>query len=70
MEPAKSIVASLGGPRAVAIAVGISASGVCKWYGDKGHDGLVPSRYIPALCRLARERGQFLEPNMFFAGRI
>ena len=74
MDPAKSIVLSLGGPTKVGGIVGLSASAVSKWWaplGKGGCGGLIPSRHIPALVRYARdELGRFLEPNMFFAGHI
>jgi hypothetical protein len=73
MEPARSIVKNLGGPTQVAAFFAISPGAVVRWYtpADKGGcGGLVPSHRIPALCKLARRRRQFLEPNMFFEGHL
>lgn len=72
MEPAKSIVAMLGGPAQVAGMLNISAGAVSKWYAPLergGCGGLIPTtRYIPVLCRAAHAMKKFLEPNMFFTG--
>ena len=68
MEPARSIVFRLGGPSAVSRAVGISPGGVCRWYmpTPTGCGGIIPSKYIPILCAMAKKDDLFLEPNMFF----
>lgn len=73
MEPALSIVRSLGGPTKVGLIVNLSTSAVSKWWAplDKGGcGGLIPSRHVGALVRAARAAGKFLEPNMFFAGHL
>lgn len=73
MEPAKSIVARLGGPTHVAGLVGISPGGVSKWYTPLEHGGcggLIPSPHIVSLCLEARRQRKFLEPNMFFTGHM
>ncbi len=70
-DPAKAIVRSLGGPLKVAEGCKLTASAVCRWYSPRSTDcGLVPSRHIPTLIQLAKTQGQFLEPNMFFRGRL
>lgn len=73
MEPARSIVVSLGGPKKVAEALGLTTGAVSKWWAPpeaKGCGGLIPSWHIVALCKIARDRRQFLEPNMFFVGHL
>jgi hypothetical protein len=72
MEPARTIVYSLGGVVLVAKALHLTPSGVCHWYTPipKGCGGLVPSRHIPKLCALAEKMNLFLEPNMFFEGHM
>jgi hypothetical protein len=73
MEPARSIVKSLGGPTLVAAEFGLSTGAVVRWYksAEKGGcGGLIPSNRIPALCRMARTQKRFLEPNMFFEGHV
>lgn len=62
----------LGGPAKVAAALEMSPSGVTRWYaaGPGGCGGLIPSHRVAALCKMARKRKQFLEPNMFFDGHI
>lgn len=73
MEPAKAIVALLGGPTKIATLLGLSVSAVTKWYlpMDKGGcGGLIPSRHIAALCKHARKIAVFLEPNNFFKGHV
>jgi len=73
MEPARTIVASLGGPQKVAKWLALSPGAVSKWYAPAsqgGCNGLVPSKHIPPLCRLAKIQDKFLEPNMFFEGHL
>lgn len=73
MEPAKSIVEHLGGAVLVARALDLSVGAISKWSTPierGGRGGLVPSRHIPKLCKLALARGGFLEPNSFFRGHI
>jgi hypothetical protein len=72
MEPAQSIVNMLGGPTTVAKHLRLTPGAVSRWSmpKTKGCGGLVPSAHIPELCRLARSRGLFLEPNSFFQGHM
>jgi hypothetical protein len=46
----------------------ITPSGVFRWSEavPNGCGGIIPSRYIPRLVKLARKQNIFLEPNMFF----
>jgi hypothetical protein len=63
----------LGGSSAVSRDLGdITPSGVFRWSEapPKGTGGLIPSRYIPRLIRIAHKRKLFLEPNMFFRGHL
>ncbi len=63
----------LGGPKKIADLLGFSTGAVTKWYADTrtgGCGGLIPSRHIVTLCKYARARGKFLEPNMFFTGHV
>jgi hypothetical protein len=72
-QPAKRIVDMLGGPNAVAKWLALTPGAVSKWYvrvEDGGCAGLVPSKHIPSLCRLAKVHDTFLEPNMFFDGHL
>lgn len=78
MEPAKSIVAMLGGPTAVATYLTdktdrhLTTGAVARWYmpAPTGCAGIIPSRHIPALCKMAKKAKKFLEPNMFFRGHL
>jgi hypothetical protein len=73
MEPAKSIVAMLGGPKKIAILLKLSTGAITKWYlsTEKGGcGGLIPSRHIVSLCKFAASKRKFLEPNMFFEGHV
>lgn len=73
MEPAKSIVARIGGPRIVSGLLGLTPGALTKWWTPRergGCGGLIPSAHIVKLIPLARARGVFLEPNMFFEGHI
>lgn len=73
MEPAHSIVVMLGGPQIVAQWLSLTPGAVSRWYAPLKHGGcggLVPSRHVPALCRLAKVQGKFLVPNMFFEGHL
>lgn len=73
MEPALSIVQSLGGVTALARYLKITAGAVSKWSTPTqrgGRGGLIPATYIPALCKLARAKGVFLEPNSFYRGHL
>lgn len=73
MEPARAIVLMLGGPKKIAVLLGLSTGAITKWYASVetgGCGGLIPSRHIVTLCQFARRKRVFLEPNMFFAGHI
>jgi hypothetical protein len=72
MEPAQSIVVSLGGVTAVARYLGLAPSSVSRWSAPipRGSGGVIPSNHIPKLCKLARSMGLFLEPNHFFRGHL
>lgn len=63
----------LGGPKKVATFLNLSTGAPSRWYAPKdrkGCGGLIPSEHIPNLCQMAKERGLFLEPNMFFIGHM
>ncbi|WP_089846970.1 hypothetical protein [Salipiger marinus] len=68
MEPASSIITALGGPTAVAAAIGIHRTRVSMWQAPRergGTNGLVPYRHVPRLMELAREKGVKLAPADF-----
>ncbi|WP_353472343.1 carph-isopro domain-containing protein [Salipiger sp. H15] len=68
MEPASRIIAALGGPTAVAEAIGIHRTRVSMWQAPRskgGTNGLIPYRHVPRLVALARKKGVELEPTDF-----
>lgn len=69
MEPANTIIALLGGPSAVARAVGVHRTRVANWKRPKikgGTDGRVPQDHIPKLLEMASTHGVALSPADFF----
>lgn len=69
MEPAQTIVRSLGGPTIVAQELGIHRTRVSNWQRPReagGTGGVVPQKHIPALIRLADVRGVKLSTADFF----
>ncbi|MDR6952321.1 hypothetical protein J2X65_001676 [Ancylobacter sp. 3268] len=67
-EPASSLIEKLGGPTAVALAVGCNLSRVYRWTYSKeagGTGGIIPQRHYPALIDEARRKGITLTINDF-----
>lgn len=72
MEPASTIIAALGGPTAIAEAVGVHRTRVSMWQAARergGTNGLIPYRHVPRLLKLAEEQGVELEPGDFIPPR-
>ena len=68
MEPARSIIAKLGGEATVAKIVGTSYTAPYRWQHPKangGTDGRVPQKHIPTLLTYAREHGIALTAHEF-----
>ncbi|MDK3016521.1 hypothetical protein [Pseudodonghicola flavimaris] len=68
MEPASSIISALGGPSAVAEAIGIHRTRVSMWQAPRergGTNGLIPYRHVQKLLDLANEKGVELAPGDF-----
>lgn len=68
MEPAKSIIARLGGPTKVREITGVGMTAPHSWQHPKskgGTGGLIPMRHIPALLAYAREQGIELTADEF-----
>ena len=60
MEPAKTIIKTLGGPSAVAAIAGVHRTRVSNWMRPKdagGTGGVIPFKHVPALLNAAREKG-------------
>lgn len=69
MEPAKSIIAKLGGPEAVSKATDMAITAPYRWMASVakgGTDGRIPQKHWPALFKLARESGVELSVTDFF----
>jgi hypothetical protein len=69
MPKARSIVEMLGGAKIVSDFLGITTGAVSRWYAPVergGCGGFIPSKHVPELCKLAKQQGKFLEPNMMF----
>lgn len=71
MEPAKSIIAYLGGVQAVAPVVKKHPSRVYRWMypetAREGTGGVIPAREQRRLLEHARETGKDLRPEDFFS---
>lgn len=68
MEPASTIVKTLGGPAKVAALVGVHRTRVSNWMRPKeagGTGGTVPFRHVPKLLNEARDRGIPLSADDF-----
>lgn len=68
MEPASSIISALGGPTAVAEAIGIHRTRVSMWQAPRvrgGTNGLIPYRHVSKIMELARDKGVDLRPADF-----
>lgn len=68
MEPAFSIIQSLGGPTKVSAALGVHRSRVWRWGCSKeqgGTDGIVPFNHVPKLISMARDAGIEIDANAF-----
>lgn len=68
MEPAQSIINSLGGSAAVATIVGVHRSRVWNWTRPKekgGTGGVIPFRHAPLLIHAAQKLGIELNANDF-----
>lgn len=72
MEPARSIIAKLGGPSAIAEAVGIHRTRVSNWQRPRtkgGTNGLIPQRHHLALIDFAAVKGVELTADDFLPHR-
>jgi hypothetical protein len=70
MEPAKSIIAKLGGEAKVAEITGTASTAPYRWQHSRekgGTGGRIPQKHINALLAYAREHGIALLPGEFFA---
>lgn len=70
MEPAATIIKSLGGPTAVALHLGLHRTRVSNWARSKaagGTGGSIPQKHIQLLMVWAREKGVELSHSDFFA---
>lgn len=68
MEPAKTIIAKLGGVSAVAEAAGVHFTRVYRWQWPSergGTGGHIPRWHIPALIEYAGKTGVDLSPSDF-----
>ncbi len=68
MEPAQTVIKKLGGPTAVANAVGIHRTRVSSWQRSRaagGTDGQIPQKHHPVLLAFAREQGIALKAEEF-----
>lgn len=68
MEPASTIVKSLGGSTKVGMLIGVHRTRVSSWSRPKskgGTGGLIPFRHVPRLLEEARNQGLSLDANDF-----
>lgn len=68
MEPAASIIKSLGGDTVVASIAGVHRTRVANWKRPKdagGTGGAIPFRHVPALIEAAKSQGIALSANDF-----
>lgn len=71
MEPAASIIKSLGGPNAVAEITGVHRTRVSNWKRAKaagGTGGIIPFRHVQRLLDAAKEKGVRLSVDDFLPG--
>lgn len=68
MNPASSIIETLGGPTAVSRLVGIHRTRVSNWMRPKekgGTGGIIPFRHVPALIGAAQALGHNITADDF-----
>jgi hypothetical protein len=68
MEPARTIILSLGGPNAVAKIAGVHRTRVSNWMRAKeagGTGGMVPFKHVPAMIAAAKDKGIELSADDF-----
>lgn len=68
MEPAASIIKTLGGDTVVASITGVHRTRVANWKRPKdagGTGGAIPFRHVPALIEAARSQGITLSADSF-----
>ncbi|SHI79186.1 hypothetical protein SAMN02745911_1178 [Aureimonas altamirensis DSM 21988] len=73
MEPATTIIRSLGGPSAVSRITGVHRTRVSNWMRSKdvgGTDGLIPFRHVPALLSAAKNAGVVLTAEDFLPSEV
>ena len=61
MEPAKTIIADLGGPAAVAAIAGVHRTRVYGWLST----GVIPLKHIPKLIAEAKKQGKDWSADRF-----
>lgn len=61
MEPAKTIIADLGGPATVARIAGVHRTRVYGWL----NTGVIPLKHIPKLIAAARQQGKDWSADRF-----
>lgn len=69
LDPAKTIIAAVGGPKVVAAITGVDRTQIWRWTQPterKGTGGLIPSVHQVKLLQWARANGKPLTPEMFF----
>ncbi len=68
MEPARTIIARLGGPTKVSGIAGVHRTRVSNWARrkeDGGTGGVIPFKHVPALLAAARSAGISLSADDF-----
>ena len=68
MEPAKTVIARLGGAKHLALMLGLHRTSVYRWTQPShigGTNGLVPAKYQASILRLAMELGAPLSSEDF-----
>lgn len=68
MEPASTIIRTLGGPNKVAEIAGVHRTRVSNWKRSKedgGTGGMIPFKHVPALLAAARDKGVDLSADDF-----
>lgn len=69
LDPAATIVRTLGGPTATARIAGVDTVQVYRWMWsreDGGYDGVIPTRRASRLYEWARSNGKELPAELFF----
>lgn len=72
LEPARTVIAKLGGIQAVADALGVHFTRPFRWMLPKdrgGTGGTIPSKHHQRLLDWADQHGKDLEPADFFVAR-